>query len=507
MLRDRTSPHGWGFAFCREMSVVACPPNTPRMVPRALRPLRASSGAAFTDVRKSHAPPGQCNSRRSLRVADHSDGASQNAFGGNVRVGDISGAKPSVAASYFPLEARPGLPNKSRQAQALTIATTIFSVAGPKKKTLNTKPNCDLPEEEVVEDLDPAEEIIPYTYTITSYGADYPVDSLVKRITAHDILVPVFSWKNPIKSNVVGFQREYVWPRPKADRFIESLLLGLPVPGIFLVKEPSGVLLVLDGHQRLHTLSSFYSGAINDDVYRLGEVQERFAGKRYADLDIEDRRRLDDSIIHATVVRQDEPTEDQSSIYVIFERLNTGGVNLQPQEIRVALYHGEFVRILQELNDDSNWRKLYGVKSKRLKDMELILRFFAFLFYAHRYESPMKGFLNRYMATNRQLAKQSGEELRSVFTNTTKTILSALGSKAFRPRRAINAAVVDSIMVGVAKRLISGRPIKNLKGAKERFDKLLADPDYFSAVETGTSQEANVKTRLKKAEAAFANVL
>lgn len=375
------------------------------------------------------------------------------------------------------------------------------------KKELNPKSKLDLPEEEAVDDLDPAEEIIPYTYTITSYGADYPVDSLVKRINAQDILVPVFSWKNPIKTKIVGFQREYVWPRPKADRFIESLLLGLPVPGIFLVKEPSGVLLVLDGHQRLHTLHSFYSGAINEDVYRLGEVQERFAGKRYTDLDIEDRRRLDDSIIHATVVRQDEPTEDQSSIYVIFERLNTGGVNLQPQEIRVALYHGEFVRILQELNDDPSWRKLYGAKSKRLKDMELILRFFAFLFYAQKYESPMKGFLNRYMATNRQLTKQSGDELRAIFRNTTKAIVSNFGSKAFRPRRAINAAVVDSLMVGVAKRLISEGPIKNLQEAKKRFDKLLSDAEYFAAVETGTSQEANVKTRLTKAESAFTHLL
>ena len=233
-------------------------------------------------------------------------------------------------------------------------------------------------EEEVVLDLDEVSEVIPFTYSITSYGADYPVDSLIKRIKNEDILVPTFSWDAPTESQVVGFQRQYVWPRSKADRFIESLLLGLPVPGIFLVKEPSGVLLVLDGHQRLYTLNAFYEGIINGREYRLSNVQERFVNKRYKDLDTEDRRRLDDSIIHATIIRQDQPTEDQSSVYVIFERLNTGGVNLQPQEIRVALYHGEFVRVLQELSDDEAWSQLYGIKSRRLKDMELILRFFAF---------------------------------------------------------------------------------------------------------------------------------
>ena len=114
-------------------------------------------------------------------------------------------------------------------------------------------------------------------------------------------------------------------------------------------------------------MHAYYQGVINGKEYSLASVQDRFVGKRYKDLDTEDRRRLDDSIIHATVVRQDEPSEDQSSIYVIFERLNTGGVNLQPQEIRVALYHGEFVRVLQDLNDNTAWRILYGAKSQASK--------------------------------------------------------------------------------------------------------------------------------------------
>jgi hypothetical protein len=182
-----------------------------------------------------------------------------------------------------------------------------------KRKTLDKSRFNMGNEEEPVDDLDPADEVIPFTYTITSYGADYPVDSLIKRMENNDIIVPTFGQQLTKDSDIVGFQRDYVWPRPKADRFIESLLLGLPVPGIFLVKEPSGVLLVLDGHQRLYTLRAFYDGVIHKEEYRLTNVQERFEGKRYKDLDTEDRRRLDDSIIHATIVRQDEPKEDQSS--------------------------------------------------------------------------------------------------------------------------------------------------------------------------------------------------
>ena len=94
--------------------------------------------------------------------------------------------------------------------------------------------------EEDVEVLDEAEEDIPFTYSITSYGADYPVDSLIKRMESRDIAVPTFDWVSKEDTEVVGFQREYVWAKPKADKFIESLLLGLPVPGIFLVKEATG---------------------------------------------------------------------------------------------------------------------------------------------------------------------------------------------------------------------------------------------------------------------------
>jgi len=362
-------------------------------------------------------------------------------------------------------------------------------------------------DEIVIQDLDEAEEVIETPYSITSYGADYPVDSLVKRIDAGDILVPKFNWNAPDKTEVVGFQRQYVWPRPKADRFIESLLLGLPVPGIFLVKEPTGILLVLDGHQRLFTLQSFYSGAINEEVYRLSDaVQERFVGRRYKDLDPEDRRRLDDSIIHATVIRQDEPTEDQSSIYTIFERLNTGGMNLQPQEIRVALYHGELVRVLKELNDDLAWRVLVGPKSSRLKDMEMILRFFAFLYFSPKYEPPMKLFLNRYMATNRNLKAQSEKALRHIFTLTTKSILDGIGTKAFRPKRTVNAAVVDSVMTGVAKRIASKGPLSDVKLLAAPYETLIANKVYLDATETGTSQPSNVTARLTNAESAFAQI-
>src|SRR5258706_14842537 len=95
---------------------------------------------------------------------------------------------------------------------------------------------------------DEIEGVLPFTYSITSYGADYPVDGLIKRLGSEAIYVP-------------EFQRGFVWKLPQASRFVESLLLGLPVPGIFLAKDDDTQrLLVIDGQQRLLTLKYFYDG-------------------------------------------------------------------------------------------------------------------------------------------------------------------------------------------------------------------------------------------------------
>jgi hypothetical protein len=239
--------------------------------------------------------------------------------------------------------------------------------------------------------------------------------------------------------------------------------------------------------------------------FKLENVQERWRGKTYKTLDVNDRRRLDDSIIHATIVRQDEPDEEQSSVYLIFERLNSGGTILQPQEIRVALYHGKLASLLSELNENPAWRSLYGKKSTRLKDIELILRFFALYYYGNQYNRPMKGFLNRYMSANKSLERQTKEDLKQVFIPLVGLISLALGSRAFRPSRALNAAVCDSVMVGLAKRLArdgTGEHIDRVK-LKAAYEGLLVDAAYRDSITRATANEDSVSYRLSAATTAF----
>lgn len=339
------------------------------------------------------------------------------------------------------------------------------------------------------------DEVIPFKYAITSYGADFPVDGLVKRISAGDIEIP-------------SFQRSYVWNPKQASRFIESLLLGLPVPGIFLSKEQgTQKLLVIDGQQRLRTLQYFYAGRYqqSDKVFSLKGVQSKFNGLTYAQLKDEDQRRLHDSIIHATIVKQDEPSDDDSSIYYIFERLNTGGTLLQPQEIRACIYHGKFNELLKLLNKDKAWRNIYGGVSSRMRDQELILRFFAMFSNSANYKKPMKEFLNAYMGKNRHLEHEKESSLTKAFEQTVQLLFRVVGKNVFKPRNALNAAVFDAVMVGLAKRLARGG-LKDEKVVKKSYQELLGNENFMSACETGTADEENVSRRLNLAARAFSSV-
>jgi hypothetical protein len=336
---------------------------------------------------------------------------------------------------------------------------------------------------------------IEFQYAITSYGADYPVDGLVKRLSNDDIFIPTF-------------QRRFVWTSYQSSRFIESLLLGLPVPAIFLGKEDdTNRLLVIDGQQRLRSLWNFYKGRhANGEEFILNGVANRYEGLSYLTLPDSDRRRLDDSILHAIVVKQDQPDEDHnSSIYLLFERLNTGGSLLHPQEIRACVYYGPLNDLLSELNTLPAWRAVYGLENQRMKDVELILRFFTLLYDSDRYSRPMEGALNRYMSSNRKLQRQSREELTRDFSESINLVERALGAAAFRPIRAINAAVFDSVMVAVAKRLRSGALIVPAN-FQRIYDALLADPGYQSAYQNSTADEEKLATRLRIASSFFSSI-
>lgn len=352
----------------------------------------------------------------------------------------------------------------------------------------------------VVDDAEGDDSSVPQTYNISSYGADYDVDGLVKRMRNSHIFIP-------------PFQRDYVWTIKEASRLIESLLLGLPVPGIFLAKEAeSNKLLVIDGQQRLKTLQFFYDGRFNPKqdqhnvrVFKLTNVQPQFENRTYEELDEKDKIRLNDTIIHATIIKQESPEGDDTSVYHVFERLNTGGRKLNPQEIRVAIFHGPFIELLGELNQTPAWRKIFGRFSSRLKDEELLLRFFALYCEGDKYERPMAEFLSRFTGRHRNLANGEKDQFSTIFTRTINAIEASIGHQAFRPERAFNAAVFDAVMVGLARRLARDETY-DPRALKAAYDELLAKPEFRNAFSNSTSFTTNVSDRIKFATEAFSNI-
>ena len=346
-------------------------------------------------------------------------------------------------------------------------------------------------EDEAVTD----ESVIPLRYDISSFGIDFDVEGLVRRLNSKDIIVP-------------DWQRRFVWTAKQASSFVESLLLGLPVPGVFLGKDPeTGQFYVIDGQQRLKTLQFFYDGKFikggGSKLFNLEGTDARFEGLSIEDLNEKDRRELNNSLIHATVVRQDAPPDNDTSLYQIFRRLNTGGSKVNPQEIRCAIYQGKLIERIKVLNDSTAWRDILGKPSQRLKDQELILRFLALLNDGNLYRKPMVEFLNAFTQRNRNPEIQWLDEMSQLFNKTMDTFRKAKG-KPFRLQnsRTVNAAVFDSMAVGLANR-ISSSGVPCTGEVADTHDRLIENEGYCQAVIQGTSDESSVEKRLKIANGAF----
>jgi hypothetical protein len=328
-------------------------------------------------------------------------------------------------------------------------------------------------------------------FSITSYGADYTVDSLVKRMKDGAFIIP-------------DFQRRFVWSHNHASKFIESLLMGLPVPGIFLYKEAgTNRHLVIDGQQRLRTLQSFYGGVFGEKKFRLTNVREPWARKIYQDLDPADQLKLDDSIVHATIFSQDHPADVLDSIYFVFERINSGGIRLSPQEIRNCISAGPFIELIKTLNKDQHWRAVFGApENKRAKDEELIVRFLAMLDGREKYARPMAKFLNDYSAKMNKASPETLASLAEIFRQTIALVNKELDGRAFRPVRSLNAAVYDSVMVGIAMRLRKAPPPEP-RAVAAAYDSLLLQPEHKRGWERATADEESVKARMAAAISAF----
>ncbi|MDB4924456.1 DUF262 domain-containing protein [Mucilaginibacter sp.] len=327
-------------------------------------------------------------------------------------------------------------------------------------------------------------------YDITSYPSDLSLRSLKEMWDRKDIVIP-------------DFQREFVWKIKQSTLLIESFLVGLPVPPIFLYIDDDNKSLVIDGQQRLLSVIYFfeeYFGIENSkgkrQIFRLSSLNERspYYNKRFSDLEPKDRRKLEGSVLRAINIRQLSPKEESTSVYHIFERLNTGGTPLAPQEIRNCVFRGGFLNSLRKLNTDKNWRAILSKTpiDKHQKDVELILRVYGLSYHLDSYEKPMKEFLNKVANKYKNPSPSIIEKFSEDFKNTCKIINEQLRKKPFNVRGPLNTSVFDSVFCVILKNL-NTLP-SNLHN---RYEDLIVDPIFVDYTTLATTDEKIVKARFK----------
>jgi uncharacterized protein with ParB-like and HNH nuclease domain len=342
---------------------------------------------------------------------------------------------------------------------------------------------------DVENEEDKADEIL-IEYDVATYPSDNSLELINKM------------WGDGKKDiTIPDFQRGFVWTIEQSSRLIESFLIGLPVPPVFFYIDKDNKNLVVDGQQRILSVVFYFEGYFGHEsgkgrrqVFKLTGLNPKspFHDLKYTDLDEPSQRKLNNAVLRAINIRQLSPKQENTSIYHIFERLNTGGTPLTPQEIRNVVFRGLFLTTLKKLNNDGNWRGIIGKKlpDKHQKDIELILRIFGLAHHIDKYEKPMSEFLNQIAKAYQNSQSSVVIEFTKNFAETCKVIREHLPSKPFNVRGPLNTSAMDSIFCTILKNLNSIP-----EDLRDRYKELIIDQDFVNYTSLGTTDPKTVRER------------
>ena len=371
--------------------------------------------------------------------------------------------------------------------------------------------------------IDSSEDISFTEYDISASPNDFNIKTLFDFIGSGVVKIP-------------GFQRNYVWDIKRASKLIESIIIGIPIPQIFLYEESKNKFLVIDGQQRYMTIYYFMKkrfprnekrlelriifdqnkgipeSILNNNEYFIDfnlalptsqpGQKNKFNGLNYFTLDDDDKGSFDLRTIRNIIIKQNAPDDEHSVVFEIFNRLNSGGVNLRPQEIRTSLFHSPFYDMLYRINLNDNWRSLTPSKTPDLnmKDVEILLRGFAMLIEGQNYKPSMTKFLNKFSLMAKSFPETNIQYLESIFLAfLEKTKMSAeplFHSKTGR----FNISVFESIFVASCSESFDQKVV-NIKDLDfEKVIDLKNDRDFIDATQSDTASEKNVKFRINRAK-------
>lgn len=331
---------------------------------------------------------------------------------------------------------------------------------------------------------------------------------------------------------IPGFQRNYVWDIKRASKLIESLILGLPVPQVFLYEESRNRFLVIDGQQRLMSIYYFIKqrfprkdkrvalrrifdseGRIPDEVlhddsyftpFRLSlpelpERKNRFKSLNYSTLG-DYKQQFELRPVRNVIVKQNKPPDDDSCVFEMFNRLNTGGINLRPQEIRVSLYHSPFFDMLHRINGLPGWRRLLKDEEPdvHMKDIEILLRGFAML--AGDYKPSMTRFLNRFSRRSQGNAPELNDYFEALFKSFVDCCKSVAPDGFYSARtKRFSIALYEAVFAAACEGPLAERALVTTEIPNDALRRLDQDPEFVEASEKASADKSNVDKRLERA--------
>ncbi|MDO9465333.1 MAG: DUF262 domain-containing protein [bacterium] len=304
------------------------------------------------------------------------------------------------------------------------------------------------------------------------------------------------------------YQRNIVWTESDQTRFIDSLMKQLPIPSMcFSLDNKIQKWKIIDGLQRMYTIIRFLS---EDEwiLSKISDINQNIAGKKASEIKTkypELYSLVENFTLPITILRCDYTKKDHEEyIFMIFHRLNAGGLKLSNQEIRNAIYSGSLNDFLKECDKNQKWKELFGAKNNkrdRFKKVELILRFFSFIDNHNNYKGRLASFLNDYMFENRYLAKQEIEKKKEIFDATIELIYYKISNKESFPK--ISNVVMEALMFGVAKNIKILKE-QNKKTVKGYYNKLRQSTPFLEEnIREGISSKVKVIERLNTAQKKF----
>lgn len=362
-------------------------------------------------------------------------------------------------------------------------------------------------------------------YEVIASPNDFNIQTIVSFVNSGAVKIP-------------GFQRNYVWDIKRASRLIESILIGLPIPQIFLYQDGKNSFLVVDGQQRLMSIYYFVRGRfpkvakrpvlrrimadkgtlpdeiLGDDEYftkfnlqlasKATGTISRFHRMNYETLG-DSRMDFDLRTIRNIIIKQAAPNEDtDSSVFEIFNRLNTGSVNLRAQEIRSSLYHSPFMQMLHRVNLNFTWRSILGLSDPDLhdKDIEVLLRVFALVASGENYAEPMSSFLNGFARKGKGLSPERVDYAEKLFGAFFAEVADIPASHfAVSKSGRFNIAAFEGIFRAVCTPAFNAGNFGIVPITAQQVDAIREDPKFLAATQESVGRTTYVKQRFERAKA------